>query len=167
MLEAVGDLDDTGVWESITVSDPSSNTNVLLQATLYMTSFQAQGMENIATRTTPRLAEPSLVWDPPTAKCNTKTVLQQLGATTSEIPIAQRRTFHFAPPLRCKQSNFLVTGDSMETNDSIYSARLGPVIRWYGEQRRILDFQRHGHVHEKSSHGLVGLLYKVMFYMLL
>uniref|UniRef100_A0A0D2YKG7 Uncharacterized protein n=1 Tax=Fusarium oxysporum (strain Fo5176) TaxID=660025 RepID=A0A0D2YKG7_FUSOF len=59
MLEAVGDLDDTGVWESITVSDPSSNTNVLLQATLYMTSFQAQGMENIATRTTPRLAEPS------------------------------------------------------------------------------------------------------------
>ncbi|EXK29531.1 hypothetical protein FOMG_14005 [Fusarium oxysporum f. sp. melonis 26406] len=160
MLEAVGDLDDTGVWESITVSDPSSNTNVLLQATLYMASFQAQGMENNATRTTPRLAEPSLVWDPPTAKCNTKTVLQQLGARTSEIPIAQRRTFHFASPLR-------LTGDSMETNDSIYSARLGPVIRWYGAQRRIIDFQRHAHVHEKSSHGLVGLLYKVMFYMLL
>ncbi|KAK7579465.1 hypothetical protein V3481_015263 [Fusarium oxysporum f. sp. vasinfectum] len=64
MLEAVGDLDDTGVWESITVSDPSSNTTVLLQATLYMTSFQAQGMEDNATRTTPRLTEPSLVWDP-------------------------------------------------------------------------------------------------------
>lgn len=79
MLEAVGDLDDTGVWESIRVSDPSSNTTVLLQATLYMPSFQAQGMENNATRTTPRLAEPSLVWDPPTAKCNTKTVLQQLA----------------------------------------------------------------------------------------
>ncbi|KAM5523933.1 hypothetical protein FOXYSP1_14276 [Fusarium oxysporum f. sp. phaseoli] len=64
MLEAVGDLDDTGVWESITVSDPSSNTTVLLQATLYMTSFQAQGMEDNATRTTPRLTEPSADWDP-------------------------------------------------------------------------------------------------------
>ncbi|KAK2126467.1 hypothetical protein NOF04DRAFT_1279982 [Fusarium oxysporum II5] len=30
MLEAVGDLDDTGVWESITVSDLSLNTTVLL-----------------------------------------------------------------------------------------------------------------------------------------
>ncbi|TVY64924.1 hypothetical protein Focb16_v016514 [Fusarium oxysporum f. sp. cubense] len=127
MLEAVGDLDDTGVWKSITVSDPSSNTTVLLQATLYMTSFQAQGMENIATRTTPRLAEPSLVWDPPTAKCNTKTVLQQLGTTTSEIPIAQRRTFHFASPLRRKQPNSLVSGDSMETNDGIYSADWDPL----------------------------------------
>ncbi|KAK2685419.1 hypothetical protein QWA68_015621 [Fusarium oxysporum] len=127
MLEAVGDLDDTGVWESITVSDPSSNTTVLLQATLYMTSFQAQGMENNATRTTPRLAEPSLVWDPPTAKCNTKTVLQQLGTTTSEIPIAQRRTFHFASPLRRKQPNSLVSGDSMETNDGMYSADWDPL----------------------------------------
>ncbi|EXA31876.1 hypothetical protein FOVG_16858 [Fusarium oxysporum f. sp. pisi HDV247] len=84
-------------------------------------------MENNATRTTPRLAEPSLVWDPLTAKCNTKTVLQQLGATTSEIPIAQRRTFHFAPPLRRKQPNSLVTGDSMETNDGIYSADWDPL----------------------------------------
>ncbi|RKL19006.1 hypothetical protein BFJ70_g14089 [Fusarium oxysporum] len=121
MLEAVGDLDDTGVWESIRVSDPSSNTTVLLQATLYMPSFQAQGMENNATRTTPRLAEPSLVWDPPTAKCNTKTVLQQLGATTSEIPMVQRRTFHFAPPLRLPDWDPLYAGMVNSAEFSIFS----------------------------------------------
>ncbi|KAH7186647.1 hypothetical protein BKA60DRAFT_548613 [Fusarium oxysporum] len=105
-----------------------SLTGYLYSATeALMKQIKAQRMENNATRTTPRLAEPSLVWDPLTAKCNTKTVLQQLGATTSEIPITQRRTFHFAPPLRRKQPNSLVTGDSMETNDGIYSADWDPL----------------------------------------
>ncbi|RKL08878.1 hypothetical protein BFJ70_g16733 [Fusarium oxysporum] len=126
-LEAVGDLDDSGVWESITISDPGF-MDVLLQVTLCMTTFQAQRMEVNATRTTPILPEPSLVWDVPTTKWNTKAVIKQLGAITSEMSTAERGIFDLAPrswQWRINSSDS--SAEAMETTDGLDGVGLDPL----------------------------------------
>ncbi|KAF4447978.1 hypothetical protein F53441_8569 [Fusarium austroafricanum] len=114
LLDAMGDFDDSSLWEPITRSD------------------SAQKMEVNATRTTPILPEPSLPWDASTATWNTNSVLQQLGGVTPEIPTTDRGVFDLAPrswQWRKQPSDLDLTGDAMETTEGLHMVGSDPLYQ--------------------------------------
>jgi hypothetical protein len=127
LLDALGDLDNSGLWESVTITEADSAIPLYLQVTLCMATFQAGRMEVDATRTTSILPEPSLVRDASTGRWNTRTILQQLGTTKPHIRTAERGIFDLA--LRSWQWRDSIdrTGEAIETTDSLNSVGSDPL----------------------------------------
>ncbi|KAF5612806.1 hypothetical protein F25303_14315 [Fusarium sp. NRRL 25303] len=130
LVEAVGDLDDSDVWESVTRLDSSGIVSVRLQITLCMTAFQAQRMIVNATRSTSIPPEPSLIWDASKTSWNTEAVLQQLGALRPNSTTVERGIFDLSPSSwrwKTPPDGFSLSGEYFETADALYSVGWDPL----------------------------------------
>jgi hypothetical protein len=105
MIDSVTTLDDSDVWESMTLhandstlyTNDSSTYTVSAQITLCMSTFEAQNLEIHATRSANTYSEPKISWNTSTASYNTTAVLQQLGAGGSHISNTERGVFNLTP----------------------------------------------------------------------
>ncbi|RGP80791.1 hypothetical protein FLONG3_1132 [Fusarium longipes] len=119
--EAVGNLENYGLWDTVTVSDPGIRS-IFFEITMCMSTFQAQRLEIDATRPISSLSEPTLVWNAPVGRWDTRAVLRQLGVATSKESTAERGLFDLAPrPWHWSiQPDYIdLTGDAKETVDGL------------------------------------------------
>jgi len=117
MNDTVTDMDDSDLWESISIKASDMDERVSLQFTVCLTAFEPQELEIHATRPSLITPEPALSWDTSTGTYKTGAILRQLGAGESNSTTSNRAIFNLAP----RSWQFAERPESIEITGAAYS----------------------------------------------
>jgi hypothetical protein len=132
MDDAVTTLDESDVWNSMTLrANDSSTYAISAQVTVCMSTFEAQELEIHATRAVKTYQELKSSWDTSKASFNAEAILHQFGASRPNMSNTERGIFNLTPRTwkwRNRPDYVSLTGGSWSTTTALestnYASRL-------------------------------------------